>query len=191
MVKTFIGFDTGLNGGMVEIDINGNILFKAPMPKRENVIDIHELWKMIKALSDSQWETIEFETFSGPMGLPAARHFQKDRVKETHVYIEKVSAHPGQGVTSMFKFGRVYGITEGLIVASGLPYTTITPQKWMNAMHEGMEKSLSTKTRSEIVSKRLFPDADLRATERSRVAHDGIVDALLIAEYGRRLHVRP
>ena len=34
--------------------------------------------------------------------------------------------------------------------------------------------------------KRLFPGVNLKATERCRKDHDGIAEALLIAEYGRR-----
>ncbi len=44
-----------------------------------------------------------------------------------------------------------------------------------------------TKTKSILAASRLFPRVDLRRTARSKVAHDGLTDALLIAEFGRRL----
>jgi hypothetical protein len=34
--------------------------------------------------------------------------------------------------------------------------------------------------------KRLYPELELRANERCRIAHDGIVDAIAIATYGLR-----
>jgi hypothetical protein len=47
-----------------------------------------------------------------------------------------------------------------------------------------------TKQRSIIAAKRLFPEVSLRRTERSRKDDDGISDAILLAEYGRRIHGR-
>ena len=37
------------------------------------------------------------------------------------VYIERVSAMPGQGVTGMFQFGRSLGIAEGVVAVLGWP----------------------------------------------------------------------
>ena len=101
-------------------------------------------------------------------------------------YLEKVGARPGQGVSSMFKFGRVFGALEGLLTGLGIPYRLITPQAWTKVMHQGVERSVDPKKRSIIAASRLFPDVDLLATERSKVPHSGMADALLLAEYGRR-----
>ena len=48
-----------------------------------------------------------------------------------HVVIEEVGAAPGQGVTSMFRFGYVAGALAGVTAALDLPMTTIRPQRWM------------------------------------------------------------
>ena len=50
--------------------------------------------------------------------------------KPDHVWIEKVGAMPGQGVSSMFQFGRSVGTIEGIIAALRLPISYVTPQKW-------------------------------------------------------------
>lgn len=47
------------------------------------------------------------------------------------VVIEDVHAMPGQGVTSMFRFGFVAGAIEGVAVGLGLPVRKFTPQAWM------------------------------------------------------------
>ena len=49
---------------------------------------------------------------------------------ELAIVVEQVNAMPGQGVTSMFNFGRAYGAAESAIAALGLPLTYVTPQQW-------------------------------------------------------------
>jgi len=48
------------------------------------------------------------------------------------VIIEKVSAMPGQGVTSVFGFGHSFGLLEGVFTYAnaGIPVKLVTPQKW-------------------------------------------------------------
>ena len=63
------------------------------------------------------------------------------------VWIEQVSARPGQGVTSMFNFGKSYGMVLG--VAAGLGYVTnyVTPQNMAesnpNTIRQGRQSSQS------------------------------------------------
>ena len=47
-------------------------------------------------------------------------------------------------------------------------------------------QKFDTKAAALVAAKRLWPDEKFLATERSKVPHDGIVDALLIAEHTRR-----
>ncbi|CAB5220022.1 hypothetical protein UFOVP239_32 [uncultured Caudovirales phage] len=47
-----------------------------------------------------------------------------------HVFIEQVSAMPGQGVTSMFNFGHNVGTVIGVVAALVMPHTLVTPQAW-------------------------------------------------------------
>lgn len=94
--------------------------------------------------------------------------------------LEKVSAMPKQGVTSMFNFGENFGYIRGLLEANGIPYELVTPKKWQK------EFSVTDKNSSVGVCKRLFPGVSLRRTEKCRKDHDGMSDALLMAEYARR-----
>jgi crossover junction endodeoxyribonuclease RuvC len=48
----------------------------------------------------------------------------------TQIVIEEVGAAPGQGVTSMFRFGYVAGALAGIASTLGVPVSTIRPQKW-------------------------------------------------------------
>lgn len=96
--------------------------------------------------------------------------------------IEKVGSMPKQGVTSMFNFGKTCGLIEGVVAAYRIPYLLVAPQTWQKVMLKDV-KGEDPKKRALIACKRLLPSVNLLATERSRVPHDGIVDALLMAKY--------
>ena len=95
--------------------------------------------------------------------------------------LEKVGAMPGQGVVSMFNFGKAYGYIKGVLEAFHIPYQEITPQRWKKEF--GLT---SDKTASVEVCRRLFPNVNLLATPRCKKPHDGMAEALLMAEYSRR-----
>lgn len=95
--------------------------------------------------------------------------------------LEHVGAMPGQGVTSMFTFGQGFGFIQGILTAYWIPFELVRPQKWKK------EFSITGDKNSSIaVCKRLFPDVNLLPTERCRKEHDGMAEALLMAEYARR-----
>ena len=94
--------------------------------------------------------------------------------------LEHVGAMPGQGVTSMFSFGENFGYLKGLLEAFEIPYELVRPQRWKK------EFGISGKNQSVEVCKRLFPGVSLRRTERCKKDHDGMAEALLMAEFARR-----
>lgn len=96
--------------------------------------------------------------------------------------VEKVGAMPGQGVTSMFHFGRSAGYVEGVLAALRIPYQLIPPAKWKKEFSLiGKDKQASI-----ITCRKLFPELNLRRTDRCRTDSDGMAEAALIAEYARR-----
>ena len=91
------------------------------------------------------------------------------------VYIEQVSAMPGQGVSSMFNFGMSYGVVLGVVTALGYSVHLVTPQSWKKrAGLIGKEKD-AARTKAQL----LYPGADL-----GRKKDIGRADALLIARFG-------
>lgn len=95
---------------------------------------------------------------------------------ETFCYLERVHAMPGQGVTSMFTFGQGYGFLRGCLVSLRIPFEEVRPQQWQKALN------LSPKGDKNILKQKaqqLFPDQNVTLKT---------ADALLIAEYGRRLY---
>lgn len=96
--------------------------------------------------------------------------------KITAVYFEKVGAMPGQGVSSMFAFGRNVGTIEGIMAALEWPVSYVTPQAWQKATNVRQGKDGSRLRAIE-----LFPSyAQLFARKKD----DGRSDAALIAWYG-------
>lgn len=96
------------------------------------------------------------------------------------LYIEKVSAMPGQGVTSMFSFGRNFGQWEGVIAALGCEVHYVTPQRWKKVMLADAPKG---KESARMKALQLFP---YLADELKFKKNEGRAEALLIGEYGRR-----
>lgn len=98
------------------------------------------------------------------------------------VILEHVGAMPGQGSVSMFNFGQNFGWLQGLLDATDTPYELVRPQKWKKDFSCTSDKNTSIQ-----VAQRMFPKTDLRRTPKCKGPHDGICEALLMAEYGRRI----
>ena len=96
--------------------------------------------------------------------------------------LEKVHSMPRDGVKQAFKFGENYGFVKGTLMALKIPFQEVLPQTWKK------EYSLIGKDKQESICrcKELFPNVNLFPTERCRKESDGLAEALLICEYGRR-----
>jgi len=97
--------------------------------------------------------------------------------------LEKVSAMPKQGVTSMFKFGTSYGMWKGILAALQIPFKEVRPQMWQ----KGVVSKAQDKAPVMAAAARLFPGAELYGPRGGK--KDGRADALLIADWCRRDYV--
>lgn len=87
--------------------------------------------------------------------------------------IERVHSMPRQGVASTFKFGVGYGGLRMALIASGIPWHEVTPQRWqrdMSCLTKG-DKNVSKRK-----AQQLFPS--------HKITHAN-ADALLLAEWLR------
>lgn len=91
------------------------------------------------------------------------------------VIVEEVSAMPGQGVTSMFRFGEAFGIVKGAVAGVGLPAEFVRPATWKRAMGLGRDKGSARKRITD-----LFPKL---AAQFARVKDDGRAEAALLTFY--------
>ncbi|KKK80116.1 hypothetical protein LCGC14_2826730, partial [marine sediment metagenome] len=128
---------------------------------------------------------------------------------EYHVFIEDVHAIFSSAAGATFQFGYVCGAIVMGVAAFDFKYTLVQPKVWQKVIYQGIPEirkpsfviksgkfegqtrkgALDTKKMSLLATKRLFPNEDLRKSDRCKIPHNGIVDALLIAEYGRRIRV--
>ena len=95
-----------------------------------------------------------------------------------HAFVEQVGSMPGQGVSSVFAFGKSYGIVLGILAAHGVPLTLVSPVKWKRALQVPASKDGARARASQ-----LLPHA---AGEWPLVKHAGRAEAALIALYGLR-----
>ncbi len=105
--------------------------------------------------------------------------------------IEDVHSLFGMSAKSNFSFGHIKGFKEGALMALDFEYHLVQPKVWQKGvwLPEDVvindKQKKDTKATSLNAAKRLWKDEDFLATERSRVPHDGLVDAALMAEYCR------
>lgn len=158
-----LGIDNGLRGALVCLNTN-NATFA--------------LQKTVMPIIESKGDKTEYD-------VGAITDFIVSCAPD-HIYLEYAYCMPKMAVQSVFSTANGFGIMRGIIGALKIPHTLVRPQEWQKAMFCGCGKN-DTKATSVKVCKRLFPQFDWRATERCKKAHDGLTDAALIAEYGRRL----
>ena len=148
----FIGIDPGLNGAIAFFDTEKGHLSIVDMP----VLEVKRNNKVKKEVS--------------PYGV-ASIFYLADEVRD--VVLERVGAMPGQGVSSVFSFGRSVGLIEGVLAAHKFPISIITPQAWQKAVGVRGGKDGSRQRAME-----LFPNyAGLFALKK----HDGRADAACMA----------
>lgn len=160
MNRIIIGIDNGLNGALVAIsDHPGPPIEMWPMPTRGktkgNEVDAESVWSFI-----DKW----------------------DRVSVT-VILETPGKH-SPGVQALCSMWDSYGAIRGVLESRGIRHHRITPQIWQKKMLPGCAKG-DTKPAALAKARQLWPSETWLATPRCTKMHDGMIDAALIAEYGR------
>lgn len=158
------------------------------------------------AIITSHKDTIAFAgTFSTPLignefdENSMVSLLQKKVSLDCKAFIEEVRFLPQQSSSAGGNYGMGHGLWRGMLVALGIPYEIVPPQDWQRVMLKGVKKGKpgikhkmtrrkKSKEASILIAKRLFPDVNLFPSERSRKESDGMAEALLIAEYGRRIY---
>jgi len=127
--------------------------------------------------------------------------------------IEDVHSIFGTSSKSNFQFGRSLGNIEMLPVVFGKPLIKVAPKTWQRVAWQGIpvvknpkvvkasknkdgtlkpERTLmktDTKATSLNAARRLFPKESFLDSPQSSVAHDGVVDAALIAYWAKRENI--
>ena len=154
-----VGVDPGLSGALAFYDaLLGDL----------NVVDMPTVWVSRNGKKRRKIDAVE-------LGLTIDRY---TRGRPVSAYIEQVGAMPGQGVTSMFSFGRAVGVIDGEFGYAGIIPTEVTPRVWQRelGLAPGAEKAAH-----RALAQKLFPK---HANLFARNKDDGRADAALILHYG-------
>lgn len=155
----YIGIDNGLSGGIVAVESPGEIVASIVMPTRG------------KSKGNEVNTEAVTEFLSGLWGNG----------------ITVILETPGKfakGVQAISSMWDSYGAIRGVLESRGIRHHRITPQAWQKVMLVGC-KTGDTKPAALLRAKQLWPGENWLETPRCKVPHMGLVDAALIAEYGR------
>ena len=162
----YIGIDPGLSGAVAVIDDT------AEFPENPRV-----------QVFDTPTALVEGEKTKRKHLPPAMALLLKPYAERSDVLavLENVHSMPKQGVSSSFCFGEGKGMWVGILAAYNIPTEMVSPQRWKKEImaDQGKEKSAA-----RFKAMALFPSL---ADQLKLVKHDGRAEALLLAEYGRRL----
>jgi crossover junction endodeoxyribonuclease RuvC len=151
------GIDPGLSGAVALLDAETGL-----------VIDVFDMPILALSRGGKAKRELDAHALAGALG--------RDRIG--HAFVEQVGAMPGQGVSSVFAFGKAYGIAIGVLATLGLPMSFVAPAAWKRALQVPAAKDGARARASQ-----LMPAA---AHHWPLVKHDGRAEAALIAYWGLR-----
>lgn len=165
----FIGIDIGRSGFIVNIKENSIDKHRIPLNK-DKKIDEYELKNVLLYIKKQGECLFVFEALRS-------------------VYMSAAKAN--------FSFGDTNGLIRGILIGLDCKFKSVHSKIWQKEMFKNtpiitnkvLEKGrgvIDTKKMSIITSKMLFPNFDLRISNRASKDNHNVSDALLIAEYARR-----
>jgi len=164
-MRKYIGIDIGKKGAIYMMNEDDKEEWRVAMPMIKDQVDWHELNAILEP----------YQMFNGM------------------VVYEKLGVIFGTSKKTAFSMGEQYGAVRQCCISNNIRYTEVPAKKWQAEMFEGQvniqktgKTSRDTKAMALVAAKRLFPTVNLLMTKASSVPHDGLVDALLMAEYARR-----
>lgn len=154
MNKTYIGIDPGLTGGIAILEPNNNLfVFRIPtIETSKKEIDAHAVAALFRDYDDHY------------KGILCA--------------IEHAQAMPKQGVTSMFSYGKGFGVYLGIFSALSMPYRLVKPQTWKRALGCTSDKQATVQ-----IANQIFPKF---CHEWRKKTYHGLAEAALIAYFAKK-----
>ncbi len=152
-----IGIDPGITGAICFFEDN-------------EIKDIIEMPNMAEGKKNKK-------QINGPQMFNEINERIKEKSKkDIAVVVEKVSAMPGQGVTSMFNFGQSVGVIKGICSAMQLPIFYVSPAKWKKYFN--LIKTEKDASRTKVIE--MFPYI---SSKLSKKKDSNKADAILIATF--------
>lgn len=161
-MKTYIGIDNGLDGGMAFLEEKRLQVFPLPVTKagKGRKLDLLVIERLVRVESPNCF-----------------------------VLLEEPEPHaPAASALRSLWYG--FGQLEALLTVLRVPFLPIKCRTWQREFFTRPQmakgEKFDTKAAALVAAQRIWPRHDWRATERSLKFHDGMIDAALIAEFGRR-----
>lgn len=156
----YVGIDNGLSGAIVCLgESPGEIIKSATMPTRG-------------------------KTKGNEVDACLLASFFDQFLRDEITVILETPGKFAKGVQAISSMWDSYGAIRAVIECRGFRHHRITPQSWQKAMLIGCKPG-DTKPAASARAKQLWPREHWLATPRSTKPHEGLIDAALIAEYGR------
>jgi len=156
----YVGVDSGVSGALCAVGSNKEIVGMFPMPllkgRKGNEIDPSRVWNWLDSVGPVADLTVVIEEPGGSQ-----------------------SARAGASMAGSFHTLRT------VFILKQLRFHRVTPQAWQKVILPGCPAG-DTKPRALTTARALWPTERWLRTALSRVPDDNIIDAALIAEYGRR-----
>lgn len=176
--RTYIGIDPGKTGAMCVWTWNSNPekekVHFVDWPKDDNPLSL------VSRLDDFICDDEEYGMFDNCA----------DWVWNVNPFcvIEKVSSMPGQGVRSMFSFGKNFGMWLMFLSVHGIRHHLLTPVAWRKNLVTKTDGP-DTKSANCTVACRLFPSLTKQLKGPRGGLKDGRIDALLMAYKAKQIEI--
>lgn len=166
-MKYYLGIDPGKQGAFVVIDENSNVVekFGTPLVGKE-----YDRSAIISILKKYPYERVGLENPDVIFGV---------------------------GKSVVASLSHCVGLIEGMMIGIGVPHIMIKPKEWQKECWKHIKvqkksdgKTNDTKATSIIAAVNLWPKEDFKITNSGNASknhNEGMVDAVLVAEYVRRL----
>ena len=151
-----VGIDPGANGALAWLSVGGDLDKVDPMPTVKKVVN----GRIVSRVSAVDLATL-LRRYSAAIIRLAV--------------VERVASMPGQGVASMFAFGRSSGVIEGALAMAGIEVAFVEPAVWKRSM-----QVTSAKVTSVARAQAIWPEM------AGQLSEDGPAEAALIGLYGLR-----
>lgn len=160
----FVGCDPGLSGGFFVVDATGNPLGSVRTPLVQTVTKSGKKKRSVDGRA-----LVEFlrQVVGG---------------RKAVAVVEEVSTFPRDGRVGAFRFGESFGFVQGVFAAMGYDLVLVGPKVWQKALLPRLDGNTKELARKALVV--VYGGSVLKGL--SAKADNGIVDAALIAEFGRK-----
>jgi hypothetical protein len=173
----FIGVDPGKTGAVAALEADGRVRLVRPMPLVASnagrpEYDLDAIKNFLLEWNREQGGA--FATVERLQPLPAKVRRKDGSVLELG------------GTIANFNRGASLG-WAWMLCALEIPFVLVSPRRWQAVMLEGTPAYAAGKARAILAAHRLFPGVSLKPTKRARKDSHDVAEALLLAEFGRRV----